>query len=95
MIDFYVFFALGLATIVSLVNEFKSIVLKVSLLCLILLSGLYSSFVVAQYHNGAVHFDSMTKKSWQASFLKLKTNSEYWESLKSPDYEKAKLTGGE
>ena len=73
----------------------KNIFLKATIFTLVILSGAYSSFVVAQYHYGAVHYDGMTKESWKASFLKLHAGSEYWDNLKQPDYEKAKLTGEE
>lgn len=94
-VDVYVFFAIGLAAILQHTVAIKNLILKLSVFTFIILSGIYSSFVVAQYHYGAVHYDSMNKESWKASFLKLNTDGNYWNSLKRPDYEKAKLTGEE
>lgn len=95
LVDVYGFFALGLAAFISQIANFKNRILKFSILTLMILSGMYSSFVVAQYHYGVVHYDSMTKESWKESFLKLHVGGEYWDKLKSPAYEKAKLTGEE
>jgi hypothetical protein len=94
-VDLYVFFAIGLAAILQQIASLKNVFLKATMFTLIILSGAYSSFVIAQYHNGTVHYDSMTKESWKASFLKLHVGSEYWDTLKQPNYEKAKLTGEE
>jgi hypothetical protein len=44
-----------------------------------------------QFRYQAIHYDGMTRKAYFATFLKLHPNSTFYESLRKPDYENAKV----
>ena len=43
-----------------------------------------------QYREGSIHWDSMTKEAYWASFGKLHIPKNFEKMLKHPDYDKAK-----
>jgi len=43
-----------------------------------------------QYYNGAIHWDSMTKKAYLDSFGRLKPSAKFYELLEAPDYARAR-----
>ncbi len=94
-IDIYGIMAIGLGAFISIICKLKQTILKVFALSVICTLSLYSAFVVNQYTSGSIHWDSMTKESWKSSFGKSLPPHGFYETLKAPDYEKAKATGEE
>ncbi len=89
LIESYAFLSLPMASFVSYFLK-KKYYLKIPALVLIALLIFYSLFVRLQYHNGAIHWDSMNKNVYWDSFGKLHPSAKFQNLLVTPDYDKAK-----
>jgi hypothetical protein len=68
---------------------------KLVFLCLIFSLTGFSLFQSYQYYTGSIHWDSMTKEAYWASFLKTYPPPGWHYLLKEPDFEKARNLGKE
>ncbi len=89
MIDLYALLAIPLAAFNQHLFSWQShkkwaMIGAVGLMCCLNL------FQTLQYKRGLIHFDSMTLKSYLASFGRLEYTDDYKNALITPDYEKAK-----
>lgn len=87
MIDSYPLMAVSLAAFIS----WASIKLsgRIIIIALVILLCLHSIFQTIQYHYGAIHFDSMTKKAYWNSFGRVRAKHPFWDYLQSPDIQGA------
>lgn len=88
MIDSYGILALPLALFMKWAIR-QTLWKKITLFGIIFLFAILSMFYTAQYYYGAIHWDSMTKKTYWDSFGRLHPGPGFLKSLKAPDYEKA------
>jgi len=95
MIDIYGIMAIGLASFISYLNENKRRLIKYTFSLTVAFFVLYGTIVNFQYLNGSLHYDSMTFKAWRIAFLRIEPQAGYYESLQTPDYEKAMKVGSE
>ncbi len=83
MIDSYPLMAVSLAAVISWASNKLSG--RVAIIALVILFCLHSIFQTIQYHYGAIHFDSMTKKAYWNSFGRVRAKHPFWDYLQSPD----------
>jgi len=95
MIDIYGIMAIGLASFLTYLNEQKRSAKKNVLSLTVVLFALYGAVTNIQYVRNSLHYDSMTFTSWRIDFLRFEPQAGYYESLQTPDYEKAVRTGSE
>ncbi len=89
LIDLFGLLALPMAAFYQFVFT-KKVIYKVSLTILFLLLIALSLFQTIQYRRGLVHYDSGTKESFWINFGKLEIQPGWWESLKVPNYDRAR-----
>ncbi len=89
LIDSYSILAIPFAAFVDLLIRQKKL-LKISGLVLIFTLVLFSVFQTSQYYYGEIHWDSMSKKAYWATFGKLSKPDNFQQLLEHPDYAKAK-----
>ncbi|HBG70363.1 MAG: hypothetical protein A2W93_15755 [Bacteroidetes bacterium GWF2_43_63] len=88
MIDIFALMAIPLAAIISyFFRQGKALKWICIAACLVFIAHGY--FQTLQYRYGAIHWDSMTKKSYLFSFGHLHPQPAYWLLLQQPDYENA------
>lgn len=88
MIDFYPLLAIPIAAILDNLFTKKRVVKIVSLsvICIFCLLSLFQNY---QYHIGVIHYNSMTKATYKAVFLKTKKPQHYNKTLNKPNPERA------
>jgi hypothetical protein len=89
-IDSYALMAVASASLLTTAFSSGSRWLRRSLLTVFLLLSALGIIYNIQYYNGAIHWDSMTKKAYMDSFGRLKPSAHFYDLLEAPDYEKAK-----
>ncbi len=95
-VDIYGLMAMGLAAVLYCISTIKhTVFLRFPCFIAFGILALYSSFVVVQYHYRVIHYDSMNKETWKATFLKIDVpeGGVYWEKLTPPDYTRASQHG--
>ena len=93
-IDMYGLLALPLGSLISVV--FEKAWWKRMALVLLLFGGIsLQLFQSRQYYIGNIHWDSMTKEAYWASFFKKYPPPGWHYLLAPPDYEGAQFTGRE
>lgn len=86
-IDSYAFLALPLAAFYNLLSKRKIMSILSTVIIFVLI--VHQVFETFQYRFQAIHFDSMTKKAYMRTFLKLRPDDEFFKALRVPDYEQA------
>lgn len=94
--QYHAFLAIPMASLTQYVFEIKKIriaYLIQTLYLIIIFSGICLNIgQTHQYNLGLIHYDSMSKKSYEVIFNKYKLSpwesERYWKSLKQPDYDK-------
>jgi len=89
-IDSYALLSIPLAVFLDWSFSKKNFI-KIFSISLIAILCAHNIFETAQYYYGAIHWDSMTKEAYWHTFGKLHGNERYKNSMRRPDYEKAKL----
>jgi hypothetical protein len=88
MIESYAVLAFPLALFLKkMLSKIK--IIRYSTLTLYILLILFSLFETAQYHYGSIHWDSMSRKAYQDSFMHLKPSPNFQSLLSPPDYNAA------
>ena len=90
MIEYYAFLSIPLASFLQFVSKQKTIG-KTILIPIIFALTFLSGFHNIQYHYGAIHYDSMTRKAYFDSFLHTHHSQQFDSLLDPPDYESAKM----
>jgi len=87
-IESYALLAIPFATLLHAAGKWKKIVkwVFVALTFLLIVHGVFQT---AQYHYGAIHWDSMNKTTYWASFGRTKPLPGFYEAIDPPDYELA------
>ena len=89
MIDLYAVLSIPLCVVIAKIFTLKNY-LKVPvmlLLCCLLLIGLFKNY---QYKKSIIHYDGMTGKAYWHSFFSTNIpEGNYYDLIKSPDYDKA------
>lgn len=93
-IDMYGLLAIPMGCLISKIYE-MSMWRKVSFTMLMFSLIVIQLYQSQQYYWGSIHYDSMTKEAYWASFLRKTPPAGWHYLLKEPDYEKARLTGNE
>ena len=88
LIESYAFLGFPLAAFVAYILS-KKYYFKISYIVLIVLLVMHSLFQTAQYHYSAIHWDSMSKKSYWNSFGRLHPNTDFQNQIETPNYDKA------
>lgn len=88
LIEYHSILAIPLVVFLQKILEAKQGVKRISLTVISLLIGI-SIFQNYQYQRGLIHHDSMTKEAYWKVFLLTHLTDGYYESLDTPDYEKA------
>jgi hypothetical protein len=88
MIDLYPLLAIPLCALLARIIAARKLV-GIPLLVLWLLLTAYGAFENWQFRKNMIHFDGMTKKTYWGIFLKTRLPANYYENLKSPDYDLA------
>ncbi len=88
LIDSYVILSLPFALVIDQSLKAGRFLFGTAVIIVFVLL-LHNLFQLEQYKYGSIHYDSMTKEAYWNSFLKLHPHGEYWDLLKTPDYEKA------
>jgi hypothetical protein len=91
MIDLYPMLAIPMAAFFAALLYKKKWYSKTTAVFMILFIAL-NLFQTIQFHYNILHYDSMTAAAWVDSFGKINTADCDRSLLKSPDYEKARLT---
>lgn len=89
-IDMYGLLAFPIAAFLDQLNFSKYRFLRLAPIFLLFVFVAHNLFQLQQYHNGAIHYVSMTKEAYWESFGKLKPEGNFNELLVFPDYELAK-----
>lgn len=89
MIESYAFLAFPLGAFVQYAYTHKKKLVKVSLLSLFLLFGVYGIFQNQKYYHHSIHYDSMNKNVFFYNFWNLKPKPDFWNRLTPPDYQSA------
>ena len=94
MIETYAVLAIPMT---AFFHEFtkKSWFKKALLAVLIYFAVKLNFFQTKQYVSTLIHWDSMTKEAYWAVFMKEEFPPNYFELIEAPDYEKAKVGGGD
>jgi len=61
-------------------------IISVLILALFVYHNMFQTF---QYYYGAIHWDAMSKKAYWSSFGHLKPQTDFYNLLENPDYDKA------
>jgi len=87
-IETYALLAIPFATLLHAAGKWKKIAqwVFVALTFLMMIHGIFQT---AQYHYGAIHWDSMNKITYWASFGRLKPLPGFYEAIDPPDYDMA------
>jgi hypothetical protein len=87
-IESYALLAIPFATLLHAAGKWKKIVqwVFVAITFLLIIHGIFQT---AQYHYGAIHWDSMNKTTYWASFGRIKPLPGFYEAIDPPDYELA------
>ncbi len=87
MIDCYPLLAFPLAATISLFwKKMYPEIISVLILALFVYHNMFQTF---QYYYGAIHWDAMSKKAYWSSFGHLKPQTDFYNLLENPDYDKA------
>ncbi len=90
MIDSYALLTIPMAgTINYLVNQ--KLLKKIASYALIALFFVHGIFQTLQYYYGAIHWDSMTKKTYWDSFLRIKPSENFYFYVIEPNYADAMI----
>lgn len=89
MIEAYALLALPLGVWVNWVREHVTGIVNFSIIAVLLVS--LNLFQTARYRYGSIHFDGMTEEAYWLNFGKRDPVPGFWETIQSPDYDKAKL----
>ncbi|PKP46610.1 MAG: hypothetical protein CVT94_14120 [Bacteroidetes bacterium HGW-Bacteroidetes-11] len=89
-IDMYGLLAFPLAAFIQRITTHVHWSLKSLSWALFLLFIVHNLFQLQQYHNGAIHYASMTKEAYWDSFGNLKPSPDFYKLVSFPDYEAAK-----
>ncbi len=92
-IDIYGLMAFPLASFITYIG-YGSIIRSAVVIMLLALTGL-QMFQSNQYNDGLIHYDSMTKEAYWASFLRRQKPAGWEYLLKTPDYDNARKYGVE
>lgn len=90
LIDIYPVMAFPMAAFFQWIRSRKQF-LRILLSFLVLFSVVLGAFYNVQYYNGAIHWDSMTRKAYFDSFGKIHPSAQFKKDLQAPDYENALL----
>ena len=90
MIDSYALMAIPLAALIRWVLIKRKAILTITFSLIALIFTALNVFQSWQLRNGIIHWDSMTKESYRESLFQLHGNEKIQNTLKSPDYEKAR-----
>ncbi len=85
-IDGYGVFALSIGAFLQAAGEWRSRLLKLSGLVLIVFLIALNIFQTWQYRMGFIHYCAMTEKSYFSNFLNTRTSKEYEDNLVMPDH---------
>ena len=88
-IDSYALMAIPLAAFFYAVSK-KQKLMKIVFPMLLAVLIYFNLFQTKQYRNSSIHWDSMSKKAYWASFAKMQIPRNFEDMLEHPDYEKAK-----
>ncbi|HAJ99539.1 MAG TPA: hypothetical protein DCM62_05905 [Bacteroidales bacterium] len=88
LIESYSLLAFPLAAFVHWALRLKG-VKKAGILLILALFLFHSIFQTFQYYHGAIHWDSMGKTTYWASFGRLRPMTGFYEAIEPPDYAKA------
>lgn len=89
MIEAYAFLALPFCVWVDWVSKHISGIVNFSIIAVLLVS--LNLFQTARYRYGSIHFDSMTREAYWLNFGMRDPAPGFYERIKHPDYDKAKL----
>jgi len=89
MIDSYVLLAFPFAVLFNAAKDAGKYVMRATTVIVFLLI-LHNQFQLEQYKYGSINFDGMTKEAYWDSFGRLHPSGEFWQLLKTPDYDKAR-----
>ncbi len=84
-IESYALLAIPLASLLDAAGQWKKLA-KRGVVALALLFMAHGIFQTAQYHYGAIHWDSMSKTTYWASFGRIRPLPGFYEALEPPDY---------
>lgn len=87
-IESYALLAIPFATLLYAAGKWKKIAqwFFVALTFMLMIHGIFQT---AQYHYGAIHWDSMNKTTYWASFGRIKPLPGFYEAIDPPDYDMA------
>lgn len=88
LIEYYALLALPFAYWIERIKEYGA-KRRAASYALIAVLTLYGLFVNLQYRYGAIHWDSMTRRAFQESFLKIHPPRNFQQMLRTPDYKAA------
>jgi len=88
-IDSYALMAIPMASFIWILAK-RSTAVKVIVVSMVFILISFNQFQTLQHRYGVIHWDSMTKEAYWASFGKLDKPKGFNEMIAKPDYEKAK-----
>jgi hypothetical protein len=89
MIDSYAILAIPLAAFATWTSLQQKFIARIALFILIGFAFFQGVFHSLQFHNGSIHYNSMTKEAYLVSFWKVGPTNEFWYKLREPDYDSA------
>lgn len=88
MIETYAVLAIPMGVFIDAIRRHWAGVASFSVISVLLIS--LNLFQTARYRYGSIHYDGMTKESFWVNFWDRDPVPGYWDSIQSPDYDKAK-----
>ncbi|MBI5539975.1 MAG: hypothetical protein HY951_07950 [Bacteroidia bacterium] len=89
-IESYAILSIPFIILLSKIQKWNKIIFILTLHIIFLLIG-FNLFQSRQYYKGSIHYDSMTKESYWASFGKIEPTLEYYNACKTPNHNNAKV----
>lgn len=90
-IDIYAVMAIPLAVLVERSLNFRLKWVKIASASLMIFLIFFSWLQTYQYKKGMIHYCGMTKESYWLNFLRFSQGHGYWDALKLPDHQLARL----